>query len=122
MSNEQNLKPFTKDQNSESAVINGRKGGIASGEAKRRKKLFKEILEQLLDEEVVNTSTGEKVTKKEAMTISMITKVMKHGDVRAFEVLRDTMGEKPVEKREIVAKITPTQADEFESLVKSMME
>ena len=34
----ENLKPFTSDQSREEAVKNGRKGGIASGIAKRKKK------------------------------------------------------------------------------------
>ena len=44
MANEKNLKPFTSDQSHEEAVKNGRKGGIKSGEAKREKKQFAELL------------------------------------------------------------------------------
>lgn len=44
MANEENLKPFTSDQSHEEAVKNGRKGGIKSGEAKREKKQFAELL------------------------------------------------------------------------------
>lgn len=49
--NIQNLKPFTSEQDREKARESGRKGGIASGEAKRRRKTFAEdfkiALEQL---------------------------------------------------------------------------
>ncbi len=44
MANEENLKPFTSDQSHEEAVKNGRKGGIKSGESKREKKEFRELL------------------------------------------------------------------------------
>lgn len=38
-----NLKPFTSDQSREKAVKNGRKGGIASGKAKRKRKALAEM-------------------------------------------------------------------------------
>lgn len=97
-----------------------RLGGIASGEAKRRKKTMREELEIML-ENIIKDKAGNDTTMQNAITSALLMKANK-GDVRAYEVIRDTIGEKPVEKQEIVAKITPTQADEFESLVKSMME
>lgn len=48
--NDQNLiQPFTSDQNREEASRNGRKGGIASGEARRRKKTIAELAEKMLN-------------------------------------------------------------------------
>lgn len=43
MANEQNLIPFTSEQNREEAKKNGHKGGIASGEARRKQRTLKEI-------------------------------------------------------------------------------
>lgn len=43
MANEQNLRPFTSDQNREEAVKNGRKGGVASGKARRQRKTLAQI-------------------------------------------------------------------------------
>lgn len=40
---EDNLIPFTSEQNREEAKKNGKKGGIASGEARRRKKTMREL-------------------------------------------------------------------------------
>ena len=40
---EDNLIPFTSEQNREEAKKNGVKGGIASGEARRRKKTMREL-------------------------------------------------------------------------------
>ena len=43
MANEQNLaKPFDSNQSREQAAKNGKKGGIASGKARREKKIIKE--------------------------------------------------------------------------------
>lgn len=49
MANEQNLKHFTEDQNREEAVKNGRKGGKASGVARRRKADLRRMAQDILD-------------------------------------------------------------------------
>jgi hypothetical protein len=50
VANEQNLKPFTEDQNREEAVKNGRKGGKASGVARRRKADLRRMAQDILNE------------------------------------------------------------------------
>lgn len=82
--NEENLKPF---QSVEEAREKGRKGGIASGKARREKKLFKEAIEKQLGESI------------DSMIKSMITQAKK-GNVQAITFLRDTIGEKPTDKIE----------------------
>lgn len=57
MANEQNLRPFTSDQSREKAAVNGRKGGIASGVAKRKKRTLREIAEMIGNMEVKNPKT-----------------------------------------------------------------
>ena len=91
MANEQNLthKLTASDQ---------RKGGKASGKARREKANLKKCLEILLEKETENKS-GEKVSGAEALSAKLFQTAMK-GDVKAFEVLRDTAGQKPVEKVE----------------------
>lgn len=109
MANEQNLKPFTSKQSREEAAKNGKKGGIASGEARREKKAMKETLEALLslqmkkgkavDIEAVKSFAalkGKNISVQEAVSLAMIQKAMK-GNVRAAEWVRDTAGQKPVE-------------------------
>lgn len=54
MANEDNLIPFTSDQSREEAKKNGRKGGIASGKAKRRKKAVREVIEMLANQPLTN--------------------------------------------------------------------
>lgn len=82
--NNNNLKPA---KTYEEARKRGIKGGIASGKARQQRKALKEQLLLLLSE-------GE---TQNNLCLSLIDKALK-GDTRAFEVIRDTIGEKPVEK------------------------
>jgi PBSX family phage terminase large subunit len=50
--NEKNLVPFTSEQNREEAAKNGRKGGKASGEARRRKKNINQLAAMMLEKEL----------------------------------------------------------------------
>lgn len=90
MANEQNLKPVrTKKE----ARERGKKGGKKSGEVRKQRKAFKEALLLALD------------TKKDNKTIQDIgiDALMKRymmGDLEAFKVVRDTIGEKPTDKVE----------------------
>lgn len=90
----------------------GRKGGIASGEAKRKKKAMRERLEILLDlplksgretdlEAIKNFAAlkGKNITVQDAMMIAQIHKALK-GDTNAAAFVRDTAGENPSVKME----------------------
>ena len=92
---------------------NVRKGGIASGEAKRKKKAMRETLDVLLSMRMKNgkfadiesiTSfaalKGKNISVQEAMIISMLQRAMK-GDVKAAEWVRDTAGQKPVDNANV---------------------
>lgn len=57
MAGADNLVPFTSDQSHEKAVENGRKGGVASGVAKRKKRTLREIAEMIGNMEVKNPKT-----------------------------------------------------------------
>lgn len=93
--NNGNLKPY---RSVNEARENGRKGGITSGKKRRERKALKEELLLLL----------EKGDMQENICLALINKALS-GDVRAFEMIRDTIGEKPSEKigndKEIVAPI-----------------
>ena len=102
MANEQNLRPFDSNQDREEAKKNGRKGGIASGEARRAKKTMKEMLDYLLEKELPNTK-GEMVTYREAMLTAAIKKAIE-GDIKASQFVRDTVGEMPIAKTEVTGK------------------
>jgi hypothetical protein len=75
----------TKDEQREIA----RKGGIASGESRRRRKTLKEELITLLEQ-------GD---TQERVSLALLQQVL-DGNVQAFNTLRDTIGEKPVDKVE----------------------
>lgn len=59
MAKEDNLKPFTSDQSHEQAVINGSKGGIASGIARREKATFKKAIRWLLEDSDIKIKKGD---------------------------------------------------------------
>ena len=84
MAGKENLRPVSSK---EEARERGRKGGLASGEARRKRKTLKEELLLMLSE-------GE---TQQSVTLALIEKAMS-GDTKAFEVIRDTIGEKPVDK------------------------
>lgn len=92
---------------------NGRKGGIASGEAKRAKKAMRERLEILLDlpmksgkgadlDSIKNFAAlkGKNITVQDAMMIAQIQKALK-GDTTAAAFVRDTSGQKPTDDMHI---------------------
>lgn len=88
MANEQNLKPVrTKNE----ARERGRKGGIKSGEVRAKKKTLKEELIALLKTKIDNKTMQEKIS------FSLIQEAL-DGNVKAFEIIRDTIGEKPIEQ------------------------
>ena len=107
MANEQNLIPFTSDQDREEASKNGKKGGVASGKARREKRAFREILEDLLERQIEDKATGEMVTRKEAITTMLIANALK-GNINAWREIRDSIGEKPIEEHHITGTV-PTE-------------
>lgn len=81
----ENLVPVrTKDE----ARKRGAKGGQASGLARRKKKTMRELLELAME-----LPSGDKTTA-EAITAALLDKALS-GDVKAYEVVRDTLGENP---------------------------
>lgn len=92
MANEENLKPFNELTEKEQREI-AKKGGIASGKARAERKTLKEELLLLLSQ----GNTQEKIS------LSLIAQAME-GNVKAFETIRDTVGEKAVERVETEVK------------------
>ena len=101
MANEENLIPFSERSESE-ARENGRKGGIASGAARRRKRSMKEAADYYLslpetDRRRVNALLRDAVDAEDIdnqMSVVMgITEAAKRGDARAAGVLLKMLGE-----------------------------
>ena len=109
MANEQNLRPSEYKLTQEEQ----KKGGIASGEARRRKRDIRMALEALLEKDYTDKN-GNVMTGVEAIALKQMEKAMK-GDTRAFEVVRDTVGQKPVEKVSMSA--TEEAKDELRELL-----
>jgi len=96
MANNNNLTPFTSDQSRDEAVKNGRKGGIASGAAKREKKDMAYFAKVMLDE-IIHDKKGVEIPTRYAMLKSVLKKVLKDGDVNAFKTITAQAGEQPKE-------------------------
>lgn len=101
MGNEGNLKPVRTE---EEAREKGRRGGIKSGESRRRKRDMKKAAQLLMGLDIKSPKLQEQVkgyglededvNNQMAVLVSMFVQATK-GNVRAAEFIRDTMGENP---------------------------
>lgn len=110
-----NLIPQSERTKEEQRRI-ARQGGIASGKARAEKRDLRKALEMLL-EQTFTDKKGVTRTGAQAITEKLFSEVMK-GNVRAFEVLRDTVGQKPIEKV-MIAEVDQDIIDEVEKAVAS---
>ena len=111
MANEQNLRPSEYKLTLEEQ----KKGGIASGEARRQKRDLRKALEALLEKTVSTDKDGNEISGAQAMALKQFEKALK-GDTRAFEVIRDTAGQQVTQKVEM-ATIDQSVIDEVERMV-----
>ena len=101
MGNEGNLKPVRTE---EEAREKGRRGGIKSGESRRRKRDMRKAAQLLMGLDIKSPKLQEQVkgyglededvNNQMAVLVSMFVQATK-GNVRAAEFIRDTMGENP---------------------------
>ena len=84
MPNPENIEKhkFKKGRSSEEAAINGRKGGIKSGESRKARKTLKEALLGLLSEGDI----------QDKMVYGLVVKAMK-GDAAAAKLVAELIGE-----------------------------
>lgn len=120
MANEQNL-VRGEDAHKLTAEEQSR-GGKASGVARRKKKAFKELFEAMLAEDGGKLN-GRIVTKKELITARALQLLLDQDRntedrdfLKALEIVRDTVGEKPVDKV-MVSEIEQDVVEEVESAV-----
>lgn len=116
-----NLIPFNK-QTEEEQRENAKKGGIASGEARRRKKTLKDITNQILaakvkDEKLAQTirEMGEfeyddEITNDMVLIFSLMDKAVKNGknSVNAFKELKTLAGEDDPQKYDMNLNVNPS--------------
>ena len=111
--NEKNLIPNSERSPSE-VRENGKKGGIASGEARRKRKTLKEELLLMLSDGDI----------QEKISIALINEAINGNNAgsvtKAFEVIRDTIGERPVEKvqaTQTVVDMSAFSTDEIKAML-----
>jgi len=78
----------------------GKKGAPASNAKQREKKLLREALKMMLEMQDENALQGMDQTNAQSIAIAAIKKA-KDGDIPAAIFVRDTAGEKPVDKQEV---------------------
>lgn len=109
-----NLIPASAPGGHRLTVDEQRAGGVASGIARRKKKDFREACLALLETEMTDNE-GNLVTGYDVVVSSLFTQA-KAGNVKAFEALRDTAGQKPVEKL-VVSDVDQSVINEVENMV-----
>ena len=101
MANEQNLVSLATRTERERKEI-ASKGQKASTEAKRARKTLKETLLMMLEEGNMQND----------ITLALLEKAL-NGDTKAYEVIRDTVGEKPTDKIEQSGELNNTITVKF---------
>ena len=102
----ENLIPAS-ERSKEEVRENAAKGGRKSGETRRRQKTLRETLNIILEKCATDPKYKEMVleagykksgiTNKDIIVTAMLLKAAA-GDTKAFELIRDTIGEKPAEE------------------------
>ena len=106
---------FNSDQSRTEAAKNGRKGGIASGEARRERANLKRQLQIFLESDDYTDKHGNKMTGAELM-VKVAIREMSKGNPKYWELIRDTAGFKPIDKLQ-VTEIDQSAIDEVEAMV-----
>lgn len=120
MAKEENLKNGIKFSNTDDEAMKknhnasecGKKGGIASRESRKRKIIYKEIFEHITKVKLSKENHIQElkelypeVTEDEmnygVLSAFRILEKSLSGSTKAFEIVRDTMGQAPVQKQEI---------------------
>lgn len=97
MANAKNLRMNSERTPKERKEL-ARKAGIKSGEARQKKATFRKILESMLYIE-----DAEGLTPAEKICMEVINSAI-NGNLKAFVLIRDTIGEAPTTKNEVTCK------------------
>jgi hypothetical protein len=111
-----------QDFSPEERAANGRKGGVKSGEARRRKRTIRETLQAMLDCQIPDSekqaalkALGFDGTFRDAMSMAMLDKASR-GDVEAGRFVRDSVGEKPREGVDVILDEKPLASIDMSKL------
>ncbi len=115
MANEENLIPVTELTESEARELSKR-GGIASGVARRKKKAMRDTINialglrsELTDADIeryMRFGFADEDIDNQAKIIMGIMKLAAEGDIRAAEFIRDTAGQKPKDSMALSHEVT----------------
>lgn len=111
MAKEDNLRPV----DSSNAREMGRKGGEASGKARREKADLRKQAQLWLETDVTHDKNGNPLTGAQMM-MAVAAKEIAKGDPKFWELMRDTAGQKPVDKV-MIAEVEQSVIDEVEKAV-----
>ena len=116
MANNENLigRGFDSRTTEEQREI-ARKGGIASGEARREKANLKKMLLVFLEEDATTDKNGDPLTGAEFM-VKVAVREMAKGSPKFWELIRDTAGFKPIDKVQ-VSDTDPALVAEIEAML-----
>lgn len=96
-----------------------RRGGQKSGETRRAKKSLREAMQILMDTDLTGKD-GKTMTGTEALATRAFQAALK-GDWKAWELVRDTAGQKPVDKV-MIADVDQSVIAEVEAMVNGSQE
>lgn len=105
----------TRFKSGQEAVNAGKKGGIASGKARREKADLRKQIQLFFESDATTDRNGNPLTGAELM-VKVAVKEMTKGNPKYWELLRDTGGFKPVDKVQI-AEIDPEVMEEVNKIV-----
>lgn len=117
MANEANLEKGKATQfraGEEQAKI-AQQGGIASGKARREKGNLRALAQLWLETEVTKDKNGEPMTGGQFM-LAVAAKEIAKGNSKFWELMRDTAGQKPVDKV-MIADVEQSVIEEVEKAV-----
>ena len=115
MANEENLVPFTSDQSREEAVRNGRKGGIKSGEVRRKSADLRKRLREIVDMPLREGDIDEINTRADAKNANLslsdpwlakLGGMALSGNIKAMNTLMGMLGNDPTEAQETPQSVT----------------
>jgi len=92
----------------------GRKGGLKSAEVRAARKTLREELLALLGQDIT-AKDGRQMKTQTAISASMIKQALA-GSTKAYEIIRDTIGEKPIDKI-MVSEVDQKTIDEVEQMI-----
>ena len=115
----EDLIPFNQRSEEEVKAMQ-RRGGINSGKTRRNKALLKDCLQILMEQKTLDPKTGKRITGAEQLSVNLFQKALREMDTakaaKAFEVLRDSSGQKPVDKV-MIAEVDQNVLDEVEAMM-----